>query len=115
MTTNRLARAEAPAQLTPEQICEHHNQILAGVIPTSKGDFIKRNDVRWEVRDGVPVLDWVVRPHISGHHLKHPMDRRGEAMSAEDTRILNYCLEKAGATARYMPDGSRYTVDRDAA
>lgn len=75
---------------------------------------IGRRDVRWEIREDQAVLDWVIRPHISGHHLKHPMDRRGEAMSAEDTSILNYCLEKAGATARYRSDGSRYSVDQAA-
>lgn len=43
------------------------------------------------------------------------MDRRGEAMSAEDTAELNDRLEKLGATARYRPDGSKYFIDRKAA
>ncbi len=38
------------------------------------------------------------------------MDRRGEAMSDDDTAELNTLLEKLGATARYRADGSRYSV-----
>ena len=115
MTTNRLAKSEAPSRRTPEEWVEHGNQMLAGIIATSKGDYLKRNDVRWVLRDGQPVLDWTVRPHIAAHPFKHPMDRRGEPMSAEDTQILNYCLEEAGATARYLPDGTRFTIGDQAA
>lgn len=109
MTANPLNDGVPPKQrrkVSPEEMCDLGNAHLAE---------IGRTDVAWEIRKGEAVLDWTVRPHISGHHLKHPMDRRGEPMSAEDTRILNYCLEKAGATARYLPDGSRYTIDTQAA
>jgi hypothetical protein len=41
---------------------------------------------------------------------KHVLDRRGEPMSESDTAQLNGILENLGATARYRPDGSRYTV-----
>jgi len=39
------------------------------------------------------------------------MDRRGEAMTDEDTAELNERLERLGAKARYRPDGSRYFVE----
>lgn len=38
------------------------------------------------------------------------MDRRGQAMTDEDTNELNSILESLGATARYRPDGTKYTV-----
>jgi hypothetical protein len=41
---------------------------------------------------------------------RHVMDRRGEAMTEEDTAELNALLENLGATARYRPDGSRYLI-----
>lgn len=42
------------------------------------------------------------------------MDRRGEPMSEADTNELNGILANLGATARYRPDGTRYTVDQAA-
>ncbi len=42
--------------------------------------------------------------------LKPVMDRRGEAMSDDDTAELNTILASLGATARYRADGSRYSV-----
>jgi hypothetical protein len=41
---------------------------------------------------------------------KHVMERRGEPMDEEDTAELNRILENLGATARYRPDGSRFTI-----
>lgn len=38
------------------------------------------------------------------------MDRRGEAMSQEETDELNHILESLDACTRYRSDGSRYTV-----
>ena len=46
---------------------------------------------------------------------KHVMDRRGEPMSEEDTAELNRILESMNATARYRPDGSRFTVNGEQA
>ncbi|MES2295226.1 MAG: hypothetical protein V4527_18160 [Pseudomonadota bacterium] len=43
------------------------------------------------------------------------MNRRGEAMSPEDTAELNDRLERLGATARYREDGSKYFIERKAA
>lgn len=39
------------------------------------------------------------------------LDRRGEAMTEEDTAELNGILEKLGASARYRPDGTRYRTN----
>jgi hypothetical protein len=41
---------------------------------------------------------------------KDVMDRRGQAMSEEDTAELNKRLEHLGASARYRADGSRYLI-----
>jgi hypothetical protein len=38
------------------------------------------------------------------------MDRRGKPMSEAETEELNATLERLGATARYRPDGSRFTI-----
>jgi hypothetical protein len=103
MSTNPLKsrQSEAPGNRSQEEWVDHGNMRLAE---------LGRKDVRWSLRDGKAVLDWTIRPHIAAHPFKHPMDRRGEPMSAEDTRILNNCLEDAGATARYRPDGTRYSI-----
>jgi hypothetical protein len=42
------------------------------------------------------------------------LDRRGEAMTQEESDELNRILAQLGATARYRPDGSRYTIERAA-
>lgn len=42
---------------------------------------------------------------------KHVLDRRGEPMSEDDTAELNRLLTNMGATARYRPDGSKYTAE----
>lgn len=39
---------------------------------------------------------------------RHVMDRRGEAMTAEETEELNRILENMGAKMRYREDGSKY-------
>jgi hypothetical protein len=38
------------------------------------------------------------------------LERRGEPMSETDAAELNRILESLGATARYRPDGSRYSI-----
>jgi hypothetical protein len=38
------------------------------------------------------------------------MERRGEAMTQDETDELNKILENLGATARYRADGSRYLI-----
>lgn len=102
-TENPLAVAGAAkpkrVNMTAQEVCDTYNAHLRE---------IGRSDVSWTIRDDKPVLDWTVRPHIAGHHLKHPMDRRGEPMSQDDTDKLNYCLASAGAKVRYDRYGGRF-------
>jgi hypothetical protein len=66
MTTNRLTkRTEGADTYRPnsaQEWCDYGNQMLAGMIPTSKGDYIRRSDVHWVVRDGQPCIEWAVPP-----------------------------------------------------
>lgn len=61
MTTNRLAKSEAQPKRTAMEICDEGNERLAGRIPyTCKkyaGQFHRRDDIRWVVRDGQPTLE----------------------------------------------------------
>lgn len=49
MTTNRLARSEAPTKRTAQEWCEHGNAYCAQ---------IGRNDVHWVIRNGKPNIEW---------------------------------------------------------
>ncbi len=63
MTINRLAKSEAPPRIkrTPQEWCDRGNDILAGRIPMehgkNAGQFMRRDDVRWVVRNNVPTLE----------------------------------------------------------
>lgn len=66
-TRNRLAKAEAPqVKMTPEEWADRGNRILAGVEPYAHpkyvGQFHRRDDVRWVVRNGHCVIEWVRPP-----------------------------------------------------
>lgn len=56
--TDRLAKA-APVRRTAQEWCDRGNAILAGVEPTTKGEYDPpRNDVHWFVQDGRPTIGW---------------------------------------------------------
>lgn len=58
MTTNRLARSEAPAKRTPLEWCNIGNARLRGEVAYSDGEIRIRNDIHWVLRDGFPTLEW---------------------------------------------------------
>lgn len=62
MTTNRLAKGETKVTLSPQEVCEQGSLRLAGLAPyTCKkyaGQFHRRDDIRWVIRDGRPTLEW---------------------------------------------------------
>jgi hypothetical protein len=67
MTDNPLAGAmkSRGVKRSAQEWRDHGNQMLAGMIPDSNGDFIRRNDVRWVVRDGQPCIEWAAPPRGS--------------------------------------------------
>lgn len=86
---------------TARETCDHPSKIVPAIIAETK-DW-------WEMRRGnhsyQPSVECLPAPTR-----RHVLDRRGEAMTEEDTDELNGILEKLGATARYNPDGSKYVV-----
>jgi hypothetical protein len=59
MTTNRLAKSEAPQKLSAQQWCDRGNAVLAGTEATTKGEYLPpRNDVHWFVENGRPTIGW---------------------------------------------------------
>lgn len=85
------------------QTCDHPAKIVKAIVEATKDTLDRRRD-RNRGGDG-PLC-------IAGPgHKKPVMDRRGQAMSEEDTAELNRILESLGATARYRSDGSRYKLE----
>ncbi len=79
--------------------CDHPSKIVPCIL--AKTD----EEMKWRRNHRSPSV-----PLIGPPTKRHVMDRRGEAMSEEDTEKLNDILENLGAAARYKPDGSRYFV-----
>jgi len=60
MTTNRLARSEAPTKRSAKEWADRGNRVLRGEEPNTKGEYeVPRYDVRWSVRDGRCVIEMV--------------------------------------------------------
>lgn len=79
--------------------CDHPAKVVPAILEATA------QAMRWR-RDAV--ADHMALPAPSR---KSVMDRRGETMSEADTKELNDILENLGATARYRPDGSRFTTE----
>jgi hypothetical protein len=78
--------------------CDHPAKIVPAIIEaTAQAMRWRRNSTE----------DHLALPAPS---TKHVLDRRGQPMSEADTNELNGILENLGATARYRPDGSRYSI-----
>jgi hypothetical protein len=94
----RDIRAIEVAEISAEvrRSVTRHSQIVPEIARLVAERRAKRAKVREEERELLTPLRIPV------------MDRRGEAMTEEDTAELNGILENLGATARYRPDGSRY-------
>lgn len=80
--------------------CDHPSKLVPTIIAATQESFEDRAKM---ARERLPALP---SPPVK----KHVLDRRGEPMSEEDTAELNRCLENMGATARYRPDGSKYSI-----
>jgi hypothetical protein len=80
--------------------CDHPSKIVPAILRETEGSM------RW--RQQTSRDDSLALPAPTKRHV---MERRGEPMSEEDTAELNRTLEYQGASARYRPDGTRYTVD----
>lgn len=83
------------------ETCDHPSKIVPAIIAETK-DWL-------EIRRGAAAPPSI--PCLPSPTKKHVLDRRGEAMTEAETRQLNEILENLGATARYNPDGSRYTIE----
>lgn len=81
--------------------CDHPSKI----VPTIIAETEEMRRWRRESRMASSCLQITAQPRK-----RHVMDRRGEAMTQEDTDELNRILESLGATVRYRPDGSRQSV-----
>lgn len=85
------------------QNCDHPSKIVPTIVAeTNDWMAMRRNNVQ---------RDYTALPAPTKRHV---MDRRGEAMSEEDTAELNRILESLNAAARYQTDGTRYFLDRNA-
>lgn len=94
-----MIRKEGGSKFDPHAHCRHGNAHLAE---------LGRSDLRWIVVNGQPTLEQIgLRPPVPRKDL---MDRRGEPMTEDETDELNQRLEGLGATARYRPDGSKFTI-----
>jgi hypothetical protein len=114
MTDRLNSGGTRPPKRSPQEWCDRGNALLAGTEPTTKGEYPKpRTDVEWKVWDGRVTIGWRKTAFAMNREdfaRKPLMDRRGQPMSESDTFALNKELESLGATARYRPDGSRYTI-----
>jgi hypothetical protein len=81
------------------QTCDHPSKIVPTIIAETK------ERMAWRIESARDHL--ALAPPIK----RSVMDRRGQAMSQADTDELNGILENLGATARYRPDGSRYSIE----
>lgn len=88
-------------------VADHPAKICPAIVAETKDLLAGRRATAAEERDRQQALPPPIKRNV--------MDRRGEAMSAEDTAELNRILEQAGATARYREDGSKYFIERKAA
>ncbi len=82
------------------ETCDHPSKIVPAILKATE------QMMSWK-RDAPSSSAYVALP---APRVRPVMDRRGEAMSDDDTAELNTLLEKLGATARYRADGSRYSV-----
>jgi hypothetical protein len=80
--------------------CDHPSKI----VPTIIAETAQPMKWRRELNNGAQLK-------IAGPVKPRPlMERRGEAMTQDETDELNKILENLGATARYRADGSRYLI-----
>jgi hypothetical protein len=84
------------------QTCDHPSKIVPAIV----AETAEWMEIRRRSGPSAPSVACLPAPTK-----KHVMDRRGEAMTDAETRQLNEILENLGATARYNPDGSRYTIE----
>lgn len=84
------------------QTCDHPSKIVPAVIAATE------DSVKYRAR-----LDLDCPPALPTPTKRSLMDRRGEAMTEAETAELNSILESLGATARYRPDGTRYTINAE--
>jgi hypothetical protein len=82
------------------QACDHPAKIVPAILKETE------EELRWRQNHRPPPPDLALPAPTK----RSVMDRRGEAMTEEDTAELNGILENLGATARYRADGSRYLV-----
>lgn len=63
MATNPLKVETRKPKLSAQEWCDRGNRILAGIEPmTGKnhaGEYMRRDDVRWVVKNGRCVIEWV--------------------------------------------------------
>jgi hypothetical protein len=86
------------------KVADHPAKVVPAIISVTEDRLVRRREYRQS--DGE-------HKSLPAPTKRHLLDRRGEAMSQEDTDELNRILEQLGAAARYRADGSRYTVLRD--
>lgn len=84
-------------------VADHPSKICPAIIAGAKELYEQRRRHAAEDRERANALPPPTKRNV--------MDRRGEAMSEEDTAELNATLERLGATARYCPDGSKYFIE----
>ena len=84
--------------------CDHPSKIVPAIIAET-ADWMK---LRRGIAEPVPFAS------LPAPTKRSVMDRRGEAMTEEESAELNAILANLGATARYKPDGSRYMIEREA-
>jgi hypothetical protein len=96
MTTNRLAKSEAPKiSRTPREAADFGNDYLKS---------IGRSDCRWVVRDGKLKMEFV---HPLRQPRKHIADRDRRNFTTSDWAELNEHLERMGSPVRYSSEGKR--------
>ncbi len=81
------------------ETCDHPSKIVPAILKATE------QMMSWKRGSSNPAH--VALPAPTARPL---MDRRGEAMSDDDTAELNTILESLGATARYRADGSRHSA-----
>lgn len=98
LPSDLLAIGAAKARLA----ADHPSKIVPAIMEEVSGLLRQRQEAARSDRER---LDRLAPPTK-----RNVMDRRGEPMSQADTDALNTELERLGATARYRPDGSRFTL-----
>lgn len=65
MSTNPIKQRipESKPKLSAQEWCDRGNRILAGIEPMTEGkhagEYMRRTDVHWVLRDGRCVIEWV--------------------------------------------------------